>query len=107
MEGTETLIGMPRKGMLLLCMQGRRQKTEIVTYQKETTEMQCFLSIMSHSGAQSLSGRVLDLRSRGCRFEPHRWHCVVSFSKTIILCLVLVQPRKIRLDRTEKLLIVR
>ena len=29
-----------------------------------------------------LSGRVLDLRSRGRRFEPHRRHCVVSLSKT-------------------------
>ena len=29
-------------------------------------------------GAQWLSGRVLDLRSRGCRFEPHRHHCIMS-----------------------------
>ena len=28
-------------------------------------------------GAQWLSGRVLDLRPRGCGFEPHRRHCVV------------------------------
>ena len=33
-------------------------------------------------GAQWLSGRVLDLRLRGRRFEPHRQHCVVSLSKT-------------------------
>ena len=33
-------------------------------------------------GAQSLSGRVLDWRPRGCGFEPH---CVVSLSKTLIL----------------------
>ena len=33
-------------------------------------------------GAQWLSGRVLDLRPRGCGFEPHRRHCVVSLSKT-------------------------
>ena len=26
-------------------------------------------------GAQWLSGRVLDSRSRGCMFEPHRRHC--------------------------------
>ena len=38
-----------------------------------------------------LSGRVLDSRSRGCGFEPHWRHCVVSF----IFCLVLVQPWKI------------
>ena len=29
-----------------------------------------------------LSGRVLDSRSRGCRFEPHQRHCIVSLSKT-------------------------
>ena len=30
-----------------------------------------------------LSGRVLDSRSRDCRFEPHRSHCVVPLSKTL------------------------
>ena len=33
-------------------------------------------------GAQWLSGRVLDSRLRGCRFEPHRGHCFVSLSET-------------------------
>ena len=33
-------------------------------------------------GAQWLSGGVLDSRTRGCGFEPHRCHCVVSLSKT-------------------------
>ena len=33
-------------------------------------------------GEQWLSGRVLDLILRGCGFEPHRCHCVVSLSKT-------------------------
>ena len=33
-------------------------------------------------GAQWLSGRVFDSRMRGCGFEPHRWHCNVSLSKT-------------------------
>ena len=28
------------------------------------------------------SGRVLDLRPRGCRFAPHGGHCIVSLSKT-------------------------
>ena len=32
--------------------------------------------------AQWLSGRMLDLRLRGCRFEPQRRHLVVSSSKT-------------------------
>ena len=35
--------------------------------------------------AQWLSGRVLDSRSRGCGFKPHRRHCVVSWSKTLYL----------------------
>ena len=29
------------------------------------------------TGAQWLSGRVLDYRQRGHEFEPHRRHCVV------------------------------
>ena len=33
-------------------------------------------------GAQWLSGRVLNSRLRGRRFEPQWHHCVVSFSKT-------------------------
>ena len=36
----------------------------------------------SSYGAQWLSGRVLDSRPRGRRFESHRRHCVVSLSKT-------------------------
>ena len=35
-----------------------------------------------------LSGRVLDWRLRGFGLEPHRGHCVVSLSKTLILCIV-------------------
>ena len=56
------------------------------------------------SGAQWLSGRVLDLRPRGRGFEPHRRHCVVSLSKNINPSLVLVQPRKTRPFITERLL---
>ena len=33
-------------------------------------------------GAQWLSGRVFDSRQRGCGFEPHGRHCLVTFSKT-------------------------
>ena len=55
-------------------------------------------------GAQWLSGRVLDSRLRGRGFEPHRRHCVVSFSKNINPSLVLVQPRKTRPFITERLL---
>ena len=58
-------------------------------------------------GAQWLSGRVLDSRPRGRGFESHRRHCVVSLSKNINLCLVLVQPRKTRPFTTERLLMGR
>ena len=36
---------------------------------------------------------MLDSRPRGRGFEPHRCHCVVSFSKKINPSLVLVQPK--------------
>ena len=54
--------------------------------------------------AQWLSGRVLDSRLRGCEFEPHRRHCVVSLSKNINPSLVLVQPRKTHPFIPERLL---
>ena len=50
---------------------------------------------------------VLDLRPRGRGFEPHRPHCVVSFSKNINPSLVLGQPRKTRPFITERLLMGR
>ena len=59
------------------------------------------------TGAQWLSGRVLDLRPKGRGFEPHRRHCVVSLSKNIYPSLVLVQPRKTRPFITERLLMGR
>ena len=58
-------------------------------------------------GAQWLSGRVLDSRPRGCGFEPHQRHYVVSLSKNINPSLVLVQPRKTRPFITERLLMGR
>ena len=49
-------------------------------------------SMIKHSykgsleGAQWLSGRVLDLRPKGCGFEPHRRHCTVVLEQdTLIL----------------------
>ena len=59
------------------------------------------------SGAQWLSGRVLNSRPKGRGFEPHRCHCVVSLSKNINPSLVLVQPRKTRPFITERLLMGR
>ena len=41
---------------------------------------------------------------RGCGFEPHRRHYVVSLSKNINPSLVLVQLRKTRTFITERLL---
>ena len=41
---------------------------------------------MSSAGAQWLSGRVLDSRTKGRGFEPHRRHCVVVLEQdTFIL----------------------
>ena len=33
-------------------------------------------------GGQWLSGRMIDLRPRGCGFKPHQHHCIVFLSKT-------------------------
>ena len=62
---------------------------------------------MIQNQAQWLSGRVLDLRPKGGRFQPHQRHCVVSLSKNINPSLVLVQPRKTRPYITERLLMRR
>ena len=58
-------------------------------------------------GAQWLSGRVLDSRSRGHGFEPHQRNCVLSLSKNINPSLLLVQPRKTSPFITERLLMAR
>ena len=58
-------------------------------------------------GVQWLSSRVLALRPRDRGFEPHRRHHVLSLSKNINPCLVLVQPRKTRPFITERLLMGR
>ena len=55
-------------------------------------------------GVQWLSGRMLDSRPRGCGFEPHQRHCVLSLSKNINPSLVLVQPRKACPFISERLL---
>ena len=64
-------------------------------------------SLTGVTGAQWLSGRVLDSRPKGRGFEPHRRHCVVSLSMNINPSLVLVQPRKTRPFITERLLMGR
>ena len=57
-------------------------------------------------GAQWLSGRVLDLRPRGCGFEPHRRHNVVVLDQDTFILTSLVQPRKTRPCLTERLVMV-
>ena len=57
-------------------------KYKILHIAKRGREMQYYIQRVR--GEQRLSGRVLDSRSRGCKFEPHwRHHCVVSLSKTL------------------------
>ena len=61
-------------------------------------------------GAQWLSGRMLDSRQRGRRFEPHWHHCVVVLEQDTFMIypsLVLVKPRKTRPCLTERLLMGR
>ena len=53
------------------------------------------------------SGRMLDSRPRGHRFEPHQRHCLVYLSKNINPSLVLARPRKTRPYITERLLMGR
>ena len=45
------------------------------------------LKLPSSRGAQWVSGRVLDSRPRGRRFQYHQPHCVVSLNKTHLLLL--------------------
>ena len=65
-----------------------------------------FFFFLGWGGGGEHSGSVveIDSRSRGCRLEPHRCHCVVFLNRHINPCLVLVQPRKTHPDITEKLL---
>ena len=73
-------------------------RTSTVSYIRTST---------AKEGAQWLNGRVLDSRSRGRGFEPHRRHCVVVLEKYNYPSLVLVQPRKTRPCLTERLLLGR
>ena len=83
---------------------------EHVLKQTVKTSMKCHLISRSALFAKiktifrELSGRVLDSRPRGRRFEVHRHHCIVSLSKNINPSLVLVQPRNTRPFMTDGLL---
>ena len=71
--------------------------------EKKSAEGETNLKNLPSMHIRGLSGRVLDSRPRGCRFEPHRHHCVVSLSKNINPSLVLAQPRKTNPFITESL----
>ena len=60
------------------------------------------LIILVLEGAQWLSDRVLDLRSRGCRFELTKVTALCPCVRHINPCLVLVQPSSTYSDITEK-----
>ena len=40
------------------------------------------LTFSKHVWELKDSGRVIDLRLKGCRLEPHQGHCIVSLNKT-------------------------
>ena len=61
--------------------------------------MPLLAQILGEEGVQWLSDRVLNSRPRGYRFESH-WRIEQDIYNHY---LVLVQPRKIRPDITEKL----
>ena len=46
-----------------------------------------YLPNLERSGFSGTLCRVLDLRSRGCGFEPHQRYCVVPLSKTYLSLL--------------------
>ena len=89
------------------CKQHRRRPACTSAQSDQRFVISAFVSPVLQ-GAQWLSGRVLDSRPKGRRFEPHQRHCVVSLSKNINHpSLVLVQPRKTRPFITERLLMGR
>ena len=62
----------------------------ILCYAQEVFSMPCGICDRAKHvvkvGTQWLSGRVLDSRLKGCRFEPHRGHWVVVLEQdTFIL----------------------
>ena len=46
------------------------------------SDFKLFLKEFVHVNNRERSGSVLDSRPKGCGFEPHLRHCVVSLSKT-------------------------
>ena len=62
---------------------------------------------MSFSSIHGMKRILMYSRPKGRGFEPHWRHCIVSLSKNFNPSLVLVQPRKTRSFKTERLLIGR
>ena len=62
-----------------------------------------FIKIRTKLYFRERSGSVVECLTRGCGFEPHGRHCVMSLSKNINPSLVLVQLRKTRPYIPERL----
>ena len=60
------------------CMTLHKMTSNVIVLLSGGLEMKTYFL---HEGAQWLSGRVLDMRPRGCRSELPWCHCVVSLSK--------------------------
>ena len=105
------LVGVQADLSIRFCPNPHSQDFVQVRYTHQIKVNQCPVEhstdsdkILTVVGAQWLSGRVLDSRPKGRRFEPH---CVVSLSKNINPNLVLVQPRKTRPFINERLILGR
>ena len=85
---TKKMYGPSTASPLSTVAQTLMQIYEILSEDYGQLVVQIFLSRITVvcQGAQWLSGRVLDSRQRGCRFKPHRHHCVVVLEQdTFIL----------------------
>ena len=81
MSGLNLLFEPCRKNLTLLHVNNKDSDQSVHSHSLNYTIVICLLE-----GAQWLSGRVLDLRPKGHKFEPHRRHCVVILEQdTFIL----------------------
>ena len=58
-------------------------KTSLLSYEMPIIKYGYTIFIRPDRGVWWLSGRVPESRSRGCGFEAHRRHCILSLSKTL------------------------
>ena len=58
----------------------------VTGFQHDNAQTHTFETVnQPHLGVQWLSGRVLDSRPRGRRFEPHRRHCIVVLEQDTLI----------------------